>query len=391
MLHRTPMSMIKKLPITNRPKGTQNRNNSLYSKAEKKEPHENTSEKEEIDEPKEDGIIPEDTKESSVDPSGEPSDDPTAEPTDHESCQQHMDNWTGANLETLSQWIQISSLQIEVLDLAIKYFRSIVRRNVLLGLVFSTASGSISISQLNTAYQALFLNVIFTIMSFSITICTGLIKIYQVQERLEEFIQLKQEWIGFSVVITAEVQLPVSQRKKAIDLITKNKNKYLDLLKRDVDIPNFIKARAYKNLYHDRNKQLYLKNCDRHKLLKEIWACADDTYFAKAYENMNTNVLQYDDARIECTWYNCVCIMPNRVIDYMSDIYKYCANHKDKYIGEKTALSNIILTVIMEEENYQRSKQIVKLMNLIQERYNKIKTEKYKSVDRPPSFSSEQV
>ena len=259
MLHRTPMSMIKKLPITNRPKGTQNRNNSLYSKAEKKEPHENTSEKEEIDEPKEDGIIPEDTKESSVDPSGEPSDDPTAEPTDHESCQQHMDNWTGANLETLSQWIQISSLQIEVLDLAIKYFRSIVRRNVLLGLVFSTASGSISISQLNTAYQALFLNVIFTIMSFSITICTGLIKIYQVQERLEEFIQLKQEWIGFSVVITAEVQLPVSQRKKAIDLITKNKNKYLDLLKRDVDIPNFIKARAYKNLYHDRNKQLYLK------------------------------------------------------------------------------------------------------------------------------------
>jgi hypothetical protein len=313
---------------------------------------------------------------------------PVGEP---ETAQEHIENWTGANLETLSQWIQISSLQIEVLDLAIKYFRSIVRRNVLLGLVFSTASGSISISQLNSAYQTLFLNIIFTIMSFSIAIFTGLIKIYQIQERLEEFIQLKQEWIGFSVVITAEVQLPVSQRKKAIDLITKHKNKYLDLLKRDVDIPNFIKGKAYKNLYHDRHKQAYLKNCERHKTLKEIWACADDTFFAKAFDRMDNNILQYEDPPVECTWHNCICIMSNRISEFIIDTYKYCANDKDKYIGEKTALSNIILTVIMEEENNQRSKQIVELMNLIQERYNRIKTDKYKAVVRSPSFSAEEV
>ena len=150
------------------------------------------------------------------------------------------DNWSGANLETLSQWIQISSLQIEILDIAIQYFRSIVRRNVLLGLVFSTASGSISLSQTNTVNQNIFYNIIFTVLSFSIAIFTGLIKIYQIQERLEEFIQFKQEWIGFSVTITTEIQLPVKQRVPALDLITKNKNKYLDLLKHDVDIPNFI-------------------------------------------------------------------------------------------------------------------------------------------------------
>jgi hypothetical protein len=141
------------------------------------------------------------------------------------------ENWSGANLETLSQWIQISCLQIEVLDLAIKYFRSIVRKNVLLGLVFSTASGSLSLSQMSDSKERIIYNVIFTIMSFSIAIFTGLIKIYQVQERLEEFIQLKQEWIGFSVVITTEVQLPVGERTMALELITKNKNKYLDLLK----------------------------------------------------------------------------------------------------------------------------------------------------------------
>jgi hypothetical protein len=375
MLHRTPMSMIKKQFVPNKPR----RSLSPSITPDKKE-----------DEPKEPVVKKEETEGSTTTEDKKADEDaaPVGEP---ETSQEHIENWTGANLETLSQWIQISSLQIEVLDLAIKYFRSIVRRNVLLGLVFSTASGSISISQLNSAYQTLVLNIIFTIMSFSIAIFTGLIKIYQIQERLEEFIQLKQEWIGFSVVITAEVQLPVSQRKKAIDLITKHKNKYLDLLKRDVDIPNFIKGKAYKNLYHDRHKQAYLKNCERHKMLKEIWACADDTFFAKAFDRMDNNILQYEDPPVECTWHNCICIMSNRISEFIIDTYKYCANDKDKYIGEKTALSNIILTVIMEEENYQRSKQIVELMNLIQERYNRIKMDKYKAVVRSPSFSAEEV
>lgn len=367
MLHRTPLSMIKK---------------PVQSLIPTKKLDSIPDKKEEVKEPE--------AEKKEEDTDDKKSDDSTLK-TVINTSKEHLENWTGANLETLSQWIQISSLQIEVLDLAIKYFRSIVRRNVLLGLVFSTASGSISISQLNSAYQTLVLNIIFTIMSFSIAIFTGLIKIYQIQERLEEFIQLKQEWIGFSVVITAEVQLPVVQRKKAIDLITKNKNKYLDLLKRDVDIPNFIKGKAYKNLYHDRHKQAYLKNCERHKTLKEIWACADDTYFAKAYDKMDTNILQYEEEKVDCTWKNCCCITLNSIGEYIVETYKYFGNHKDKYIGEKTALSNIILTVIMEEENYQRSKQIVELMNEIQKRYNKIKGDKYKAIELPPGFQPEEV
>jgi hypothetical protein len=283
-------------------------------------------------------------------------------------------NWTGANLETLSQWIQISSLQIEILDIAIKYFRSIVRRNVLLGLVFSTASGSISVFQLNSQSQQLFLNIIFTIMSFSIAIFTGLIKIYQIQERLEEFIQIKQEWIGFSVVITAEVQLPVRQRKKAIDIITKNKNKYLDLLKRDLDIPNFIKSRAYKNLYHDKYKQEYLKNCERHKLLKEIWACADDTYFQKAYEKMEDgDILIYLDAGCYINPYGfkrfneyiemlknseeaCISFqMPQHIEKKWTtkEIFEYLNIHSDS--RDITETGQIIATVRMFKKNSNRN------------------------------------
>lgn len=378
MLHKNPMSLIKKTPVLskqryNSPIGRSTSPRKTFESTiieTIKKDEKPTTDELPKDETQEDEKPDEDMEEISID---------------------IVENWTGANLETLSQWIQISSLQIEVFDLAIKYFRSIVRRNVLLGLVFSTASGSISVAQFNSQYQQLFLNIIFTIMSFSVAIFTGLIKIYQIQERLEEFIQLKQEWIGFSVVITAEVQLPINHRKKAIDLITKHKNKYLDLLKRDVDIPNFIKAQAYKNLYHDKQKQYYLKNCERHKLLKEIWACADDIYFLKSYEKMDENILQYEDNKIECTHSNCICITSSQFTQCFMEIYKYCANHKDKYIGEKTALSNIILTVIMEEENHQRNKQILKLLNLIQERYSKIKTEKNKAISRKDSFVNDIV
>jgi hypothetical protein len=45
----------------------------------------------------------------------------------------------------------------------------------------------------------------------------------------------------------------------------------------------------------------------------------------------------------------------------------------------------------MEEENHQRNKQILKLLNLIQERYSKIKTEKNKAISRKDSFVNDNV
>lgn len=273
------------------------------------------------------------------------------------------ENWSGDNLETLSQWIQIATLQIEVLDLAIRYYRSIVRKNVLLGLIFSTASGSISLSQMNSREQRFFFNIIFTILSFTIAIFTGLIKIYQIQERLEEFIQLKQEWVGFSVIITTEVQLPVNERKRALELITKHKNKYLDLLKHDVDIPSYIKSRAYKNLYHD--KQHYLDNLKKYKKLKEIHSCTDDQYFLREIEVFEKKEKKENNTNEEQWWMFC-CIQ-------YKQIYNYLTNYKDKYIGEKTALSNIFLTVIMEEEDEQLNTKIVELWNNIRRRQSDLK------------------
>jgi hypothetical protein len=96
-------------------------------------------------------------------------------------------------------------------------------------------------------------------MSFTIAIFTGTIKIYQVQERLENFIRMKQDWILFSTTIASELQLPVDLRHDAYYIIIKNKNKYLDLLKLDCEVPKFIKDEVRRRLI-DRNELGPLKN-----------------------------------------------------------------------------------------------------------------------------------
>jgi len=285
----------------------------------------------------------------------------------HMNNNEKEEDWSGANLETLCKWIQTSSLQIATLDIAIQYYRSIVRRNVLLGLVFSTASGSLSLSQMNSTEQQFAYNVIFTILSFSTAIFTGLIKIYQIQERLEEFIQLKQEWIGFSLPITTEVQLPVKERKSALDLINKHKNKYLDLLKRDADIPNSIKGQAYKRLYH--NKEDYIKNIEKYKKLKEVFSCTDVNYFIKAADELDEDENRFFyNIEEEIRWHNCICIGMTNVYNYLAELYKFFMTNKDKYADENTGLSNIILTVITEEDNEQRTKKMSQLLNQIRDR-----------------------
>jgi hypothetical protein len=46
--------------------------------------------------------------------------------------------------------------------------------------------------------------------------------------------------------------------------------------------------------------------------------------------------------------------------------------NKDKYADENTGLSNIILTVITEEDNEQRTKKMSELLNKIRERRYKL-------------------
>jgi hypothetical protein len=162
-------------------------------------------------------------------------------------------NWTKANVTTMFEWLAIAAYNIRSLELSILYYRGIIRRYTIYGLFISTLTGTLSVIQLNTSNSLpstviTILNSCFTFFSFTIAIFTGFIKVYQIQEQLEHFIKLKQDWIVFSTSIASELQLPVELRRDALFLIMKNKNIYLDLLKVDAEFPSFVASQVKKEM-----------------------------------------------------------------------------------------------------------------------------------------------
>jgi hypothetical protein len=150
-------------------------------------------------------------------------------------------NWTPANLKTIINWINFAAFMIEGLDESINIFRGKIRFNTILGLILSTASGTISVAQYSeyvksTSIVSLTLNSIFTLFTFSIAINTGYIKIYQIQERLELFIKTKQEWTSFVSNLAAELDLPIAMRKDAVQLISNYREHYLNLMNVDYEM-----------------------------------------------------------------------------------------------------------------------------------------------------------
>ena len=180
-------------------------------------------------------------------------------------------NWTSNNIMTLLSWIAISSFNIECLELAIQRYRKTVRTNVIIGLILSTAAGSVSIAQFGTVADNIrfYINLSFVLMSFCIAISSGAIKVYQIQERLEQFITIKQDWITFITSIATEMQLPVNLRKNALHLIKNYKIKYLDLLKIDNEIPKDIKRIVKKkfNQFKNERKENYHESLEIGKAL----------------------------------------------------------------------------------------------------------------------------
>ena len=153
-------------------------------------------------------------------------------------------------LETFSDWISVAAYKIECLDLAIQIYRWRLQTCILLGLLLSTASGTISVTQFgNYSSNLKFgLNLVLTITSFSVALLTGIVKTFKLQENLEEYISLKQSWVSFSAKINNEIYLPKKMRGNAETLIKENKARFLDLLKIDVPIPKGMSILAAKHL-----------------------------------------------------------------------------------------------------------------------------------------------
>ena len=160
-------------------------------------------------------------------------------------------NWTKTNVSTLFEWIAIAAYNIKCLELGIIYYRRIIQKQTIYGLFISTLTGTLSVYQISGApgtELTTILNGLFTFFSFTIAIFTGFVKVYQIQEQLEHFIKLKQDWTVFSTSIASELQLPVELRRDALFIIMKNKNTYLDLLKVDVEFPSHVPSKVKREM-----------------------------------------------------------------------------------------------------------------------------------------------
>ncbi len=157
------------------------------------------------------------------------------------------------NVKILTEWIHYASVYLDILSEATEGYRKTLRMNTIVNLIVSTLASTLSVSTFNTNEKdspnaALALKITFTILTFTLTIAAGYIKVYQIQEKLENSLRLKQEWALFGSKISSEMQLPLVLRKNAIFLISTMKGTYLDLVKSDMGIKkDIIRRMAYRS------------------------------------------------------------------------------------------------------------------------------------------------
>ncbi len=145
------------------------------------------------------------------------------------------------NMKILTEWIHYAAVYLDILSEATEGYKKTLRMNTIINLIVSTLASTLSVSTFNTNEEdspktALALKIVFTVLTFTLTIAAGYIKVYQIQEKLENSLRLKQEWALFGSKISSEMQLPLILRKNAIFLISTMKGTYLDLVKSDMGI-----------------------------------------------------------------------------------------------------------------------------------------------------------
>jgi hypothetical protein len=188
-----------------------------------------------------------------------------------ELAKQYGTHWDGTNEDTLHEWVGIGTYHIRLLDYACEVNRSFLRWNSILGIALSTLTGTLSASQFANVTITTTYTVMLTVFSFLITISSGYMKVYQVQEQLEVYIKIKQEWIDFTTLIISELQLPTRLRRDASYLIWKHKDQYSDLLKKDVDVSSFVRKRIKEPLiYYVNGKKAILSKTHLADILENI-------------------------------------------------------------------------------------------------------------------------
>ena len=155
-----------------------------------------------------------------------------------------LNNWCKDDIVTIISWVAIGRRKIREMELIVEHNRLFMRTVTFYNLIFCTASGTVGVATIENSALAketrFWCNVAVVLASYMITMLTGALKICQVQENLELAIKYKQDWIGFAAEIASEIQLPDAYRRESQFVINKNRAKYLELLKLDIEVPKSV-------------------------------------------------------------------------------------------------------------------------------------------------------
>jgi hypothetical protein len=165
-------------------------------------------------------------------------------------------DWSFEHIRTLITWLNYSNVNLFLIDMSIKYFKSILSQVMAYTLLFSTISSTISISQLGISQEttpALYKGIQYTFIAASTlsTLLVGYVKLFKVQESLDMNTMLYKKWLTFSTRISSEFQMPVHMRASALELLQDMKNEYIDLFCKNATIPFPVQQSA--NLYFQKN------------------------------------------------------------------------------------------------------------------------------------------
>ena len=170
--------------------------------------------------------------------------------------QEKENDWTFEHIRTLVTWLNYSNVNMFLIDLSIKYYRTIITNVMAYTLLLSTISSTISISQLGISKESQPL--LYDIIQYSFigastfsTLLIGYMRLFKVQETLDTNTLLYKSWLSFSTRISSEFQMPVHMRTSALELLQDMKNEYIDLFCKNPDIPLYVKLMA--NNYFQRN------------------------------------------------------------------------------------------------------------------------------------------
>jgi hypothetical protein len=158
-------------------------------------------------------------------------------------------HWEPEYIQTILQWIHICAINVDIMTESACHYRRLIRRQTIISLLLTSLASTTSLSQFNLSTDTNLyfgLNIAFTAMTIIVALSTGFIKVYQVQEKLEQSIKLQQEWTALGSVLSSELQLPIKLRKDALLIIMKYKDVYLELFKQQTDTSPAIMNRIAK-------------------------------------------------------------------------------------------------------------------------------------------------